>query len=92
MLKQWMVGAACAFLPLAASALQPYIAVGKADSGNIKTITSITEQKLVAGGFTVIGRYMLPALNWSWGKFMGLVNHPDTTRKMLAEVAGVQQQ
>jgi hypothetical protein len=55
---------ACALYSIATGvlALQPYVAADKAGGGDLAAAMSATEQKLTAGGFTVIGRHTPPGL------------------------------
>ena len=57
-MKRFLIGACLAFSAFAAQALQPYVASdSKVSAGDLKTAMAATEQKLVAGGFQVIGRH-----------------------------------
>ena len=56
-MKQWLVGLACTMFSLAALALQPYVTADKVSGGDLKATLASVEQKLTAGGFTVIGRH-----------------------------------
>lgn len=58
-MNKWVIGAVCAFTSWYAQAVQPYIASDtKVAGGDLKVAIGAVEQKLTAGGFTVIGRHM----------------------------------
>lgn len=57
-MKRWTVGALFALFSLAAFALQPYVSADKVGAGDLKAAMATAEQKLVAGGFSVVGRHM----------------------------------
>jgi phosphohistidine swiveling domain-containing protein len=60
--KKIITGAVLAVFSLLAHALQPYVAGDKLAAADLKAVATAAEQKLVAGGFTVIGRHMPPGM------------------------------
>lgn len=61
-MKNIIAGAALAVCSLVAHALQPYMTGDKVQAGDLKVAMAAAEQKLTAGGFTVIGRHAPPGL------------------------------
>lgn len=61
-MKNWIAGIAFMAVSLTALALQPYVAADKIGSGDLKTVAAGAEQKLIAAGFTVVGRHFPKAL------------------------------
>ncbi|MDO8958181.1 MAG: hypothetical protein Q7U85_00440 [Rhodocyclaceae bacterium] len=59
-MKRVLAGVVLAVFSLLAHALQPYVTADKVSGGDLKAVMAATEQKLTAGGFTVIGQH-LPA-------------------------------
>lgn len=61
-MRKLFAGAALALFSLLAHALQPYVAGDKLAATDLKTAVAAAEQKLVAAGFTVIGRHLPPGI------------------------------
>lgn len=63
-MTKWIIGAVCALASWCALAVQPYIASdSKVAAGDLRAAMAAVEQKLTAGGFTVIGRHTLKGLS-----------------------------
>lgn len=56
-MKRILAGVVLAVFSLLAHALQPYVAADKLSGGDLKAVMAAAEQKLAAGGFTVIGQH-----------------------------------
>lgn len=63
-MKRYFLAVVCTLIAWSAQAVQPYVASDtKVAAGDLKAAMAAVEQKLAAGGFTVIGRHTLKGVS-----------------------------